>query len=146
MTVKVTIEQDTKEPYVEIHTCEITPQIQVVLDILGPSQNKIITGIKDKKIYILKPDEILCFYCEGQNVYAKTEMEVFTIKTRLFEIEELLKGSNFFRISNSAVANINQICNLELSFNGTMCVRFKNGSVEYASRRYVAKLKNHLGL
>jgi DNA-binding LytR/AlgR family response regulator len=146
VNIKITIEPDINQLYVEIHTPEFTHQVQDMIELLDDiKQNKII-GLKDKKIYILKPDEILCFFSEGQNVYARTETDTFMVKIRLFEIEEFLKGCNFFRISNSSIINIEKISNLELYFNGTMCVHFKNGTDEYASRRYVAKLKKFLGM
>ena len=68
------------------------------------------------------------------------------IKSKLYELEEQLEGTNFIRISNSVIANVDKIKHLEMSFNGTLCIRFMNGDVEYSSRRYVKKIKEYLGL
>ena len=58
----------------------------------------------------------------------------------------MLGNKGFIRISNSVIANINKIDNIEMSFNGVMCIRFKNGDKEYSSRRYVKKNKEALAL
>ena len=55
-------------------------------------------------------------------------------------------GTNFLRISNSVIANIDKIKNFEITLNGTLCIKFTNGDVEYSSRRYVGKIKKYLGL
>lgn len=146
MKVEIKLEQGLSEPYAQIHTAEITPQIQEAVKILGSAQNKLITGCKDKKTYILNPQEIVSFYCEGQNVFAKTESDKYSVKARLYELEEQLAGTAFVRISSSAMANIDCIDCFEMNFNGTMRVQFKNGSSEYVSRRYVNKIKTYLGI
>ena len=100
----------------------------------------------NEKIYILKPSEIHYFYSENQKILAKTTDKVIQIKLKLYEIEEMLGNKGFIRISNSVIANINKIDNIEMSFNGVMCIRFKNGDKEYSSRRYVKKIKEALAL
>ncbi|MDE5616672.1 MAG: LytTR family transcriptional regulator, partial [Clostridia bacterium] len=50
------------------------------------------------------------------------------------------------RISNSEIINLKFVKKFDLSFNGTICVLFSNGSVTYVSRRYVSKIKNTLGI
>jgi DNA-binding LytR/AlgR family response regulator len=146
MKVEIKLEPGLTEPYAQIHTAEITEQIQETLKVLGSGQNKVLTGYKDKKIYVLNPQDIICFFCEGQNVFARTSTDKFTVKIRLYELEEQLTGTPFVRISSSAIANADCIDCLEMNFNGTMRVQFKDGSFEYASRRYVIKIKKYLGL
>lgn len=146
MKVEVKLEPGLQEPYAQIHTAEITEQIQEALKILGSGKSRILMGYKDKKIYILNPQDVVVFYCEGQNVYARTASDKFTVKVRLYELEEQLAGKPFVRISSSAVANVDCIDSFEMNFNGTMRVQFKDGSFEYASRRYVAKIKKYFGL
>lgn len=146
MKVIVKIEPGLNEPYAEIHAASINSELQQAINSLGTEKGHILTGIKDKRVYILDEAEIVSFYCEGQIVFAKTATEKFAMKIRLFEIEEQLKGSRFIRISNSAIVNVDMISNLELYFNGTICVRLKNGETEYSSRRYVSKIKHYFGM
>lgn len=70
----------------------------------------------------------------------------FTLKLKLYELEQMLGETSFVRISNSVIANLNCIKNISIAFNGTLEVKFKDGSTEFVSRRYVSKIKEYLGL
>ena len=52
----------------------------------------------------------------------------------------------FVRISNSEIINLKKVSGFDLSFVGTICVSLSNGTVTYASRRYVSKIKDLLGM
>jgi DNA-binding LytR/AlgR family response regulator len=144
--VEILIRQDLDEPYVVVYTNEITESIQDMVDTIGNTNNKKLTGIKDQKIFILNHDDIYCFYSENQRIYAKTDNGSLWIKYKLYHLEEMFKGSSFVRISNSCIANVDKIKNLDISFNGTIALKFKNGDTEFVSRRYVSKIKKYLGI
>ena len=95
---------------------------------------------------MLNPKDIFYFYAENQKVLVKTEDGIMQVKWKLYEIEDQVKEANFIRISNSVIANIDKIKNLEISFNGTLCIKFTNGDIEYSSRRYVSKIKKYLNI
>lgn len=68
------------------------------------------------------------------------------VNHRLYELEEILDGNKFVRISNSAIINVYKIENLEASINGMITINFKNGEKEYISRRYLKKVKKILDI
>ncbi|HEX2938615.1 MAG TPA: LytTR family DNA-binding domain-containing protein [Ruminiclostridium sp.] len=146
MKVELKIEAEAIEPYAEIHTAEVTEQINNAVKILSAGQFKPLVGYKDKRAFIMRLPEVLCISCKGQNVAARTEKGEFILKQRIYELEEMLYSKGFLRISSSAIINIDKISNFEMSFNGTMQVQFRDGSYEYASRRYVSKVKKYLGI
>ncbi|WP_238902100.1 LytTR family DNA-binding domain-containing protein [Clostridium sp. YIM B02506] len=146
LKLEIKIEPDIKEIKIVIFTSEVTEEIKEIINKINKTQGKVFKGIKDEKIYLVNPNEIYYFYAENQKVLAKIEKHSLQIKSKLYELEEQLEGTNFIRISNSVIANIDKIKNLEMSFNGTLCIRFMNGDVEYSSRRYVKKIKEYLGL
>lgn len=145
MQVEIKIDESCDNPKVVIYAKEITDEIAELANRLSKS-TKIITGVKDEKIYLLKPDEIFRFYSENQKIFAECEKGTFIIKLRLYEIEEIFERSSFIRISNSAIVNIDKISNLDISFSGSMSLKFKNGKTEFVSRRFVGKIKEYLGL
>ena len=63
-----------------------------------------------------------------------------------YEAEQRLAKCSFVRISNSDIVNLKKVKGFDLSFVGTICVSLSNGTVTYVSRRYVAKIKQLLGL
>jgi DNA-binding LytR/AlgR family response regulator len=89
---------------------------------------------------------MLRVYAEGGKVYAETSGGRFQMRQRLYELEERLDAKRFVRISNAEIVNLGWIRGFDLSFAGTICVRMKNDAVTYVSRRYVAKIKQVLGL
>ena len=146
MKVEIQVDSSIKEDRVVIYAKEITQEIQKILKQLENNTIERITGINEDKIYILKPSEINYFYSQEQKILAKTIDKVIQVKLKLYEIEEMLSNKGFIRISNSVIANINKIDNIEMSFNGVMCIKFRNGDKEYSSRRYVKKIKKALAL
>lgn len=146
MKVELKIEPQLEEPYAEIHAPELTPQIEDAAKLLGAGGARPLAGTKDKRIYVLEPKSVVCFFSDGAAVHARTAGGVYTLRLRLFELEERFAASGFVRVSNSAIVNAAQIASIELHFNGTLCIRLKDGTEEYASRRYVSRIKAYLGL
>lgn len=146
MKIEVKIDETLKESKIVIFTNEITNEVQEIINKLKSNQNKVYTGTREQKVYLLNPKDIFYFYAEGQKVLVKTEDQTLQVKLKLYEIEEQTNGTSFIRISNSVIANIDKIKNLEMSLNGTLCIKFTNGDIEYSSRRYVGKIKKYLGL
>ena len=81
----------------------------------------------------------------GQRVQLSTASGEYACRLRLYELEERL-GADFIRISHGELVNLAKIKSFDLSLAGAICVRMTDGSVTYASRRYVAKIKQKLGL
>ncbi|MBU5298809.1 LytTR family transcriptional regulator [Clostridium sporogenes] len=146
MKIDIQIDDNSKETRVVIYTSEITEEVQAILNNLKRVQQKYILGMKDEKIYILNPDEISFFYSEKGKVFAQTYNLVYEIKEKLYKLEENLKGTSFVRISKSAIANVDKIKNLEILFNGNMCINFFDGKQEYISRRYIKKIREYLNI
>lgn len=146
MQVEIKLDENYENPKVVIYTKEITDEITELANRLSNPSTKIIIGVKDEKIYLLKPEEIFRFYSENQKILADSEKGIFLIKHRLYEIEKIFESTSFIRVSNSAIVNFDKISNLDISFSGSMSLKFKNGKTEFVSRRFVVKIKNYLGL
>ena len=71
---------------------------------------------------------------------------VYDLRERLYELEGKLDRHTFVRISHSEIVNLRKITALDLSLTGTIRVTLAGGTVCYASRRYVKKMKEALGL
>ena len=67
------------------------------------------------------------------------------IKNRLYQIEEIV-DSNFIKINQSCIANINQIKKFDATLGASLLVIFKNGHSDYISRRELKNVKRRLGL
>ena len=102
-------------------------------------------GYKDKEAYNLKLQEIQCFVVEDNRIFALTDDSKWQIKYRLYQLEEKLPDG-FIKINQSCIANIKFIKRFDASFSGVLNVKFKNGHIDYVSRRNVKNVKERLGL
>ena len=95
----------------------------------------------------LDPGEVLRFYGEDKEVRAQAlGGEIYTVRLRLYELEERLDRKAFVRVSHSEIVNWKRVTALDLSLSGTIRVTLEGGVVTYVSRRYVKKIKEVLGI
>lgn len=146
MEIEVKIDGQCNTPKVIIYTNEMNDEVTEIIDGLSSIKKKILKGYKDNKIYILNQNEIETIYSEQGKIYARLNNDVYTIKNRLYELEELLDGKSFIRISNSEIVNFNKVENIDFKIVGTWIINFKSGNKSYASRRYITKIKKYLEL
>ncbi|MDP3446907.1 MAG: LytTR family DNA-binding domain-containing protein [Eubacteriales bacterium] len=146
MKIEVKVDAACGETTLVIHTNKVTDEIQNLVRRLAQDAPQVLVGFRDEEAVILAQEDILRVFAEGGKVFAETADGRFSLRLRLYELEERLDGKRFVRISNSEIVNLHWIRGFDLSFAGTICVRMKNGFVTYVSRRYVAKIKQVLGL
>lgn len=144
MEIEIRIDKDTEKTKVIIITQEMDEKVHDLLGKIQGTGKKKVAGYLDDLLYLLDPAEINYFYAQNQNVFAKTDREIYRIKRRLFELETDLGSAGFLRVSNAVVANMDRLRNLEMTLNGTILLKFMNGDVEYSSRRYAVRIKEYL--
>lgn len=133
----------------EIHVCnfEVNANIRKLVEDLSNYVNPgLMVQRKNGDKAILKEKDVISFFSEGQKVYVRTEDEVYVVSKKLYELEQELNQTMFFRISKSEIINIKRIQKLDMSLSGTIRVIMRDGSETYTSRRNVAKLKKVLGI
>lgn len=146
MDIEIKLDSAYKTPKIIILTDTVNEAVSEILQRLKSSDREIVSGVIDGQVEIIKTEEIVRIYSSNKRVIIETENGEFYSKQRLYEFEEILAGRNFVRISNSEIVNLKKVKNLDLSFSGTICVKFLNGKTSFASRRYVSRIKNILGI
>ena len=146
MQIEIKIDPDCREPKLVLVTDKITDEVNEILKKLSVDSPKVITGFREDVAEIIDPANIYRFYASNGKVYATTTQGDFTLRIRLYEIEENLKLPGFVRISNSEMINLKKVKNFDLSFTGTICVTLLDGTTTYVSRRYVPRIKKLLGI
>lgn len=146
MKIELRVDPDCKETKVIVCTSEVTEEIRAMVDGLSQQAPRILAGFREDEAMILPEEEIFRVYSENGKVCAETQRGTFVLRLRLYELEERLDPKKFVRISNSEIVNLRRVSGFDLSFAGTICVKMQNGALTYVSRRYVAKIKQMLGL
>ena len=96
---------------------------------------------KDNTELYIWIDDVLFFETEENLIYAHTLNEVYQVKYRLYELEEILPRS-FVRVSKSTILNINHIYSITRNITSSSLVEFKNTHKKvYVSRSYYKVLK-----
>jgi len=146
LKIEVKVDAAYGEPMVVVYTDKVTEEIHALVRRLSQDAPEIIVGFRNDEAAVLAEEIILRVYAENGKVFAETTDGRYALRLRLYELEERLDRKRFVRISNSEMVNLGRVSGFDLSLAGTICVRLQNGSVTYVSRRYVAKIKQVLGL
>lgn len=97
--------------------------------------NNVVLVKKDDKSMIeeILCDDIILFFSKNGINYCKTIANIYTIKGKLYEVENL--SINYIRISKNCIVNIQHIKNFDISETGKIKVNLDNGDFEFVSRR-----------
>ena len=119
MQIEIKLDENCKEPKIIVVTNKMTDEINEIMKRLSDEQPKMIAGFKDDIVEVLEPFDIYRIFAASGKVFAE---------------------------SNSDIINLRKVKGFDLSFAGTICVTLSNGTVTYVSRRFVAKIKQLLGI
>ncbi len=134
-----------EEDEITIRCRQLDESLLKLLYTLKAGKDKI-TVSKEEKIYQLPLSQIYYFEAVDGHVFAYVEKNVYDTKFRLYELEERLRQTDFFRASKSTIINLSKVRNIGPDFNGRFEVYMKNGEQLIVSRQYVPELKKKLGL
>lgn len=148
MKVEVRIVPKRDEPIVVIETPALTAEVEALAAQIQRKIPSALTLWQGNAAVRCSCADILRFYAEDKGVFAQlSDGQVCTVRSRLYELEEQLDAHTFVRISHSEIVNLKQVTALDLSLSGTIKMTLAGGvAVSYASRRYVKKIKQALGL
>ncbi|MGX7069510.1 LytTR family DNA-binding domain-containing protein [Gemella bergeri] len=144
MKLELNINKDIKETLVHIYTRTVDEEVQNLINYIEHNTMYLV-GYNEKETRILKFGEIVRIFIENRKLYVKTIDNIFIIKMKLYEVEKIL-GKDFVKISQSEIANIHYIKNLDLGIKGTIAIRYMNKDVSYVSRRMIKTFKIRLGI
>ncbi len=146
MKIRIEVDETVKETEVIIKTEKITDEVNSLMRRLSEQMPNVIMGFKDDNAKILEEAKLIRMYTSNGKVIAVSEHGEYTLRLRLYELEQRLNPSIFVRISNSEIINLKKVKGFDLSFVGTICVSFQDGVSTYVSRRYVSTIKKLLGI
>ena len=146
MQIEIKIDDSCQEPRIIVVTDKVDEQITALVKKLSEEAPQMIAGFHEDTVKLLDQAEIFSIYASEGKVLCRTGSGTYTMRLRLYELEERLDKTKFVRISNSEIINLKKVKGFDLSFTGTICVSLSDGTVTYVSRRYVSKIKQILGL
>jgi len=143
MDIKVRLIEKEKPELVEISCHEVTDGIRDIISFVKLQQGQI-TGSLDGEqfeipvidiFYIESVDDISFIYCKEK---------VYETRQRLYEIEDIICGRQFLRISKSCIINLMKVKSIKPALNGRYFAILSTGEEIIISRKYVPALKSKL--
>ena len=115
------------------------------IESLVESVNVDLTGTYNDEIIKIDISDVSCFISENNRVFALVSDKKYQIKQRLYQIEDM-NLDMFVKINQSCLANKKKIKKFESTIGGSLKVVFKNGYIDYISRRELKNVKQRMGL
>ena len=136
--------EEVEEEKVLIYAKERTKLIDEI-ESLVISSDIDLTGTYNEEIVKININDVSCFISENNKVFALIGEKKYQIRQRLYQIEEM-NLSTFIKLNQSCLANKRKIKKFESTIGGTLKVIFKNGYVDYISRRELKIVKQRMGI
>lgn len=144
MKLELNIDEKVKETLVVVNANKVDKEVQNLINYIEYSSDYLI-GIVEDKASIINIDEIIRVYIEDRKTFVVTAKDTYVVKKKLYEVENMVTR-NFIKISQSEIANIRFIKNLDFSNTGTIVIKYKNSDISYVSRRMIKEFKLKLGI
>lgn len=145
--MKITIMDcpEGEEDEIIIKCRQMDEQLLKMIRAIKAEQERVI-GTKDGQIMQVSPKEIYYFEAVDNKVFLYKEREVLETRYKLYELEEIFRGTDFFRVSKSVIMNLAKVKSFAPVLGGRFEANMKNGEKLVVSRQYVPILKEKLGL
>ena len=143
MKVRIEIEDGLCEEEVIIRCTSVNDTILKIQSAIADinNQSKGFIFYKNDTEYYIPLNKILFFETEGGSINAHTRNDIYQVKYKLYELEELLPGS-FMRVSKSTILNTNYIYSVTRNLTSSSVVEFEGTHKKvYVSRYYYKPLK-----
>lgn len=146
MKIKIEIDDSLDEDEITIKCKEFDESIKKIQTAISSatSSNQNFVFYKNETEYYFPLSSILFFESDENKILAHSADDVFTVKYKLYELEEILPRS-FMRVSKSTIINTSKIYSISKNISSSSLVKFPNTYKQvYISRYYYKGLKEKL--
>lgn len=146
MKITIKVDENIKEEEIIIKCKELNNDVQEIQNIISKilAKREQIIFYKDNIEYYIPLDEILFFETEADSIYGHVKNDMYEIKYRLYELEEILP-IEFIRVSKSTILNVRHIKSINRNIISSSTIEFnKTHKKTYVSRHYYKEFKRRL--
>jgi len=146
--MKVTVQES--ETCTEIEVCILCRRhdgkVKEIVDFLQRDSHRVNVQNEKKQTFFLPYGQILYIEAVDKKVFIYGENDIYECSYKLYQLEEMLPESHFFRISKSVILNVLAIQCLEPEDGRRLKVTLENEERLIVSRQYVNDIKLKLGI
>lgn len=145
MKTSININPDNPETEISVTCPALTPEVEKLISMVRVMDSKL-TVKKDGEVFLLDIPEILYLETMERKCFVYTENAVYETDAKMYELEQQLAASGFFRVSKSTLLQLKHIKSLRADLNHRIRITMDNGEQVVASRMYADELRERLGL
>lgn len=143
MQTKITKTPTNQPEIVEIHCHKVSDEVKEIIAYVKSRQGQL-TGSMDDMQFEIPVGDIFYIESVDNKTFAYTQSEVYELRQKLYEVEELLRQKHFLRTSKSTLLNLMKISAIKPALNGRFTAVLFSGEETVISRKYVPELKKAL--
>lgn len=136
-------QQDLEKPEVTISYREINDSVKRVADFVRQVDQTICCR-KDNEEYFVPVRDIYYVESVDKKTFIYCEKDVFRSSCKLYELEEMLSGAGFVRVSKSTILNIEKLTGVKTIVNSRLEAMLSNGERVCVTRKYLKDIKEVL--
>lgn len=145
MKITINIDEKTEETEILINCNQLTADIENIIATLR-MMNQQMAVMRDDENYLLDVNKISYIESVERKTFVYTEDAIYESKLKLYEMEDRLCQSGFFRVSKSCLVHLKFIKSLKNDIDRKLRLTMKNGEQIMVSRQYAEEIKSRLGV
>lgn len=145
MKITINIDEQTDETEIHINCRQLTQEVENIIATLRIMNQQMLV-MKDGENHLLDVSRISYIEALERKTFVYTEDDVYESKLKLYEMEERLCQSGFFRVSKSCLVHLKFIKSLKNDVERKLRLTLKNGEQIMVSRQYAEEMKKRLGV
>lgn len=146
--MKITVQENEMCTEIEVNIlCKRHDgKVKKIIDFLQHDSHRVNVQNEKKQTFLLSYEHILYIETVDKKVFIYGKDEIYNCNYKLYQLEEMLLESHFFRISKSIILNVLAIQCLEPEDGRRLKVTLENEERLLVSRQYVNDIKLKLGM
>ena len=145
MKITINVGEDINETEINIRCSQLTPDIENIIATLRIMNQQLLVT-KDDTNFLLDVNTISYIEALERKTFVYTQDSVYESKLKLYEMEERLCKSGFFRISKSCLVHLKFIKSIKKDIDRKLRLTLTNGEQIMVSRQYADEIKKRLGV
>lgn len=145
MKITIDIDGNNEETEINIKCKQITTDIENLVATLRIYNQQLLV-VKENENYLLDVNKISYIEVVERKTFVYTEDDIYESKLKLYEMEEKLCQSGFFRISKSCLVHLKYIKSIKNDVERKLRLTMKNNEQIIVSRQYAEEIKKRLGV
>ena len=145
MKISININDDVKDTEIAISCSQLTPEVEKIITTLRMLNQQLVV-MKDSENFIIDVSDIIFIEAVDRKTFVYTSKDFYESKLKLYEMEERLCESGFFRASKSIFVQLRHVKSLKNDIDRKIRLTLENGEQIIVSRQYAEELKKRLGV